>query len=419
MNETPLRFAVFAEDTALAVLLPDAFRDAGVGADLALRIDATLEDAIEHVGRLRWAGAQILVAQVGDDLGSTVDSLRRVADEAPGTTLMLAGPSLPADALLKVMRAGAVEYLPDPVTPEDLAEAVKRVVSRRSVLTGQVHREGRTMAVFGAKGGSGVTTTAVNLALEIAALTGESTLLVDLDLLDGGAEMLLDLRPRYTIADVIGGFHRLDEGLLKSFVLTHPSGLDVLAAPRTAMEGEKVSPDQAVRLVRVLKAHYARVVMDVGNLLTSVALSVLSEADDLVMVLTPHIECLRNAKRVAAALSQKDARLQKDTYLAVNRFVPDPPIAISEIERALGSSVRSLLPLDDAMMRRSACGGHPSALGAPSKFGKQMRAMAQAAAHLEPSPNGAGFVRSVLKSFLHRNGKRSPAARHQRTPAGR
>ncbi len=423
MNDAPLRFAVLAEDLALARLLQEAFDETEVKAELALTIEATFEAGADQLASLRWAGAQIILGQVGGDPPAVVDALRRVATEAPGTIVMLAGPNLPSDALLKVMRAGAVEYLPGPVTPSDVSDAVRRVLRRRAAWEGEGHRQGHTYAIFGAKGGSGVTTSAVNLALELRRLTGEPTLLLDLDLLDGGAEVQLDLQARYTLVDLIGSFHRLDEGLLHSFVLTHSSGLDVVAAPRTALEGEKLTPEEVAQLVRVLRVHYTRVVMDVGNVLTSVALSALSEADQLALVVTPHLECLRNAKRVTAALAQRASRPKQDTHVVLNRHVPDPPIAIDEIERALGSPVRTILPLDDAMMRRSACGGRPAVLAGSSKYGKHIRTLAFAVGQLEEPTDGAGFVRSWLGGLLHRNGngngKSAPAVRRVRTLAGR
>ena len=371
------------------------------------------------MAKLRWADIQVVVAEVGGDLSAAVEGLSRVAAEAPGASVMLIGPALPADALLKLIRAGAVEYLPHPVDAGDLGEALRRVLSRRGAMEGVVRRPGRTLCVLGAKGGSGVSTTAVNLALEIRALTDEPTLLVDLDLLDGGLELQLDLQPRYTLLDVVGSFHRLDEGLLKSLVLTHPSGLDVLAGPRTALEGEQLSPDQAAQLLRTLRGHYARVIVDMGNALTSVALGALSEADELMMVLVPHLECLRNAKRTYATLHKVTPQLEKDLRVVVNRFTPDPPIAIPEVERTLDAKVQTVLPLDEAMARRTASGGRPAALAGQSKYGKQMRTLAAATAHVEPSSEGRGLMWTLFGRFLHRNGSKAPASKRARTPAGR
>lgn len=424
MTESPLRIAVIAEDMALAHLLKDAFAEAGIEADLTLTAESTMQDGVEHLSKLRWAGAELLLGQVGDDVTATVDMLRRVAMEAPGTTVMLAGPVLPSDALLKVIRAGAVEYLPSPVSAGDIADAVHRVMSRRAGHNVEADSRGRTFGVFGAKGGSGVTTTAVNLALELRDLTGESTLLVDLDLMDGGAEVHLDLQPRYTLTDLISSFHRLDEGLLHSFVLTHASGLDVLAAPRTALEAEKLTPDEVGQLVRVLRTHYKRVVLDMGNILTSVALSALAETDDLALLVAPQLECLRNAKRVVSVLAQRAIRPQGNTHVVLNRYSSDPPIALEEIERALGSKVGTTLPVDEAMMRRSACGGQPAALAGPSKYGKQIRTLATTLGELKEPVDSTGLVQSLLGGLFSRNGhngngkKPTTATRRRtRTPA--
>lgn len=417
MTDTPLRFAVLAEDATLPRLLEEAFEESGLAADVVLRIDTTLDEGVEHAAKLRWADIQILVAEVGRDLGAAVEGLARVATEAPGASVILTGPGLPSDALLKLIRAGAMEYLPNPVDAGDLAAALRRVVSKRGAMEGVVRHPGRIFCILGAKGGSGVSTTAVNLALEVRALSGEPTLLVDFDLLEGGLELLLDLQPRYTIVDVVGSFHRLDEGLLKSFIMTHSSGLDVLAAPRTALEGEQVSPEQAAQLLRVLRGHYARVIVDMGNVLTSVALGAMTEADELMMVLVPHLEALRNAKRSMATVRKVAPQLTKDLHVVVNRFTPDPPIAIPEVERTLDAEVQSILLLDEAMARRTASGGRPAALSAPSKYGKQLRALAVAATGVQSSSRQRGLLSSLFGRFLHRNGSKAPASQRARTSA--
>src|SRR5207302_1352060 len=98
-------------------------------------------------------------------------------------------------------------------------------------------------------GGCGSTTVACNLAAALAK-GGSKTVLLDMDLVRGGVASYFDIRPRYTIADVIDSGEKLDKQLLDNALAVHAgSGLAVLARPELPEDTQRVKPQGLSRLL--------------------------------------------------------------------------------------------------------------------------------------------------------------------------
>ena len=103
------------------------------------------------------------------------------------------------------MRAGVREYIERPTTTTDLLEAFVRLTATRRK-PGRESSRGKVFTIVNAKGGSGATTVAVNLALALQSIH-HSTALVDLAPL-GHCALHLNLKPTFTVSDAIANLHR-------------------------------------------------------------------------------------------------------------------------------------------------------------------------------------------------------------------
>ena len=92
-------------------------------------------------------------------------------------------------------------------------------------------RAGEMIAVLGPKGGTGKTLTACNLAGGLAA-SGQSVIIVDLDLQFGDVGLALGLKPEQTIHDLATSGGTLDAEKVEDFLMQHESGIRALLAPR-------------------------------------------------------------------------------------------------------------------------------------------------------------------------------------------
>jgi pilus assembly protein CpaE len=316
----------------------------------------------------------------------------------PDAALIVAGPALSAEGLLAVMRAGAAEYLPRPLSREETLEAFLRIRRRtRSAAPEASTAMGRVATVFSAKGGTGVTTLATNLAISLRRLTNKDTLLLDLTPALGTAAVAMGVQPRYTYLDVIQNFHRIDEELFKSFLEPHESGVYVLASPMVTVDREPTSPDEVQNLIRLCKQHFDYVVVDGGNALSEDLLPLLQESDDRLLVVTPDLPTLRNLRRALDLFGKKDGKAPP--RLILNMYKEGLGLSARDVEDGLGHRLDVILEKDDARVVQSINVGRPEVLAGNSRFAKGVMGLGSDLAGPDKvSPEPRGFFSRVFRS---------------------
>lgn len=329
------------------------------------------------------------------DLGKDPPGLEGVATlshEAPDLALIVAGPELAAEGLLSVMRAGAAEYLPRPFSEKDVDEAFLRT-KRRAKLDEEEPTSvpGKVTTVFSAKGGTGVTIVATNLAVALRRLTHREVLLIDLAPSMGTAALAMGIDPRYTHLDLIQNYHRLDEGLFRSFLEVHESGVHLLASPSRPGEAAAPTGDELQGLLRLGREYFDFVVVDGGNLISEELVAVLRESDDRLVVVTPEVPTLRNLKRALDLIRHLDGHAS--FRLVLNQYREGVGLTPRDVEEGLGQPVSGTLEKDDLGILESVNVGRPEALSGRSRLGKAFMALARDLA-------GPDFEFTASKSIL-------------------
>jgi pilus assembly protein CpaE len=324
--------------------------------------------ALDRVSAGRVLKAQPKVAFL--DLGtgpSGVEGIRVLSQEAPDLALIVAGPVLSADALLAVIRAGATEYLPRPFSREDVQEAFLRVRRRAMVGSPELPASpARVSTVFSAKGGTGVTTIATNLAIALRRLTQKDVLLVDLAPSMGTAAVAMGMEPRYTYLDLIQNFHRMDEELLRSFLETHDSGVHLLASPVSPGNELAPSSDEIRGLIQLCQQHFDYVVIDGGSTFSSQLMTILHESEDRLLVATPELPTLRNLKRALDLFVRTNGRVAP--RLILNQYKEGVGLSVRDVEEGLGHQVAAVLEKNDPGILNSVNVGRPEVLAGKSTF---------------------------------------------------
>jgi len=339
------------------------------------------------------------------DLGESLTGLRVVEllnQDAPDMILVAAGPSLPADSLLKVMRAGAAEYLPRPLSAEDIEQAFQRVRRRVSGVRGDEGQvRGEITTLFSPKGGVGVTTLAVNLAINLHDLTGESTILLDLSTSLGTAALTMGLQPRYSYLDVIKNFHRLDEELFRSFLDIHETGVRVLASPPRAENPGGPTMDEAQGLLRLCRKHFAFVVVDGGHTLTDAADVALMEADHKLWVSTPELPTLRNLKRTLELVATHGATNGKSPHrVLLNQYADGLGMSVDEVKKGLGLSVDLVIDRAVPLVPESINLGQPAVTLRRSAFKKSIDDLTvRVAGRSRVALRRGGFMQALMRPF--------------------
>ena len=269
----------------------------------------------------------------------------------PSMGVAIVVPALEPEIMLQAMRAGVTECVAEPLTQGALESAIARVMVQRTAPV-----EGRVFAVIGAKGGVGATTIAVNFAESIARAAGE-TLLVDLNVATGDANVFLGVDPRFTVVDALENTARLDENFFRSLVVHTPSGLDLLASSVRVLVGQ-VDPQRVRTLIDFAVRYYRAIVLDVPRSDPS-ALDALEAASSIFVVVNHELPTLSSAYRLVSRLRQKYG--SDRISLLVNRSDKHSDISLSDIEKAVNAKVKHVFPSEYKPALAAANHGQPLA----------------------------------------------------------
>jgi pilus assembly protein CpaE len=193
---------------------------------------------------------------------------------------------------------------------------------------------GKLLAFYGAKGGVGTTTLAINAAIALHEEQKRKVALVDGVLQFGDHRVFLDLgNDRKSISDVVNA-PTIDVDLLKGIMVKHDSGVDLLLAPPSPEEGDMVQESHMGSALAQLRTMYDYVVVDVEKRLGDVTLSVLDHADMIFVVMTADLSCLKNVRLVLEALGRVGYEPSK-VKLLLNRSNAFTGISVQAAEGAL------------------------------------------------------------------------------------
>ncbi|MEO8208210.1 MAG: response regulator [Chloroflexota bacterium] len=235
------------------------------------------------------------------------------------------------------LRAGADDYLVKPFHQAELLARMKGLLARFSVqehVGGSKAPLGRLVAFYGAKGGVGTTTIAINTAIALHTEAQQRVALVDAVLQFGDHRVFLDLgNDRKSISDLVSSA-TIDADLLKSVLVHHDSGIDLLLAPPNPEEGDRVSEAQMVQILDALRTMYDYVIVDVENRLEDRTLSVLDHADQIFLVMTADLSCLKNVRLTLETLGRIGYEDRK-VKLLLNRSNAFTGISIQAAEGVL------------------------------------------------------------------------------------
>ncbi|HEX5590017.1 MAG TPA: response regulator [Candidatus Limnocylindrales bacterium] len=235
------------------------------------------------------------------------------------------------------LRAGADDYLVKPFHQAELLARMKSLLARFSPREGAGGGKpplGQLLAFYGAKGGVGTTTLAINAAIALHQEHARRVVLVDGVLQFGDHRVFLDLgNDRKSFSDVVSA-PSIDADLMKSVVVRHDSGIDLLLAPPTPEDGDLVHEVHMGQSLALLRTMYDYVVVDVEKRLGDLTLSVLDHADMIFVVMTADLSCLKNVRLVLEALGRVGYESSK-VKLLLNRSNAFTGISVQAAEGAL------------------------------------------------------------------------------------
>ncbi len=305
----------------------------------------------------------VLVA--GPSLGtrSGLQRLRLIREELPSMSVVLAFSRRPDASLRDIVRTGAVDLLQLPVDDKELTEAVDRAIelaaqpaalavpeapAAMSATAGgsAVKQLGRVYTISSATGGCGKTFYATNLAYFLVRYTGKRVVILDLDLQFGEVVTALRLRPKYTIFDALQREDTDEDDLrahIEEYMVTHETGVHVLAAPREPSEADRITPPDVTRIIEAARKQYDYVIVDTPPQLNESVLAAFDLSDGLYVMATLDLPSVRNMSVFLGTLERLKIS-SENVRLILNKAESDVGIDIDQVTKLFPQGFESVLP---------------------------------------------------------------------------
>jgi pilus assembly protein CpaE len=335
---------------------------------------------------LDLASNETQALEVLADLHNLVSSLPIVA-LLPGNN---------SDLMLRCLRQGASDFLIQPFTTDQIDACIEKIARILPAPPSKAHF-GKTIAIMPAKGASGSTTIASNLAFQAKRLGAKSILLGDMDPLAGTVSFVLKLKSSYSFMDVLQRQGSLDSDLWKQMVVT-TQGIDVLLSPESIvdpiMELQTAGP-----ILDYAQNAYEAIVLDCSSTFGNWNLSIARAADEIVLVSTTDLPSLQSAQRAMAYLEHHRVDASK-VKLVVNRYTKDIGLHVDNVAKAFQTEVFQTIPNDADIVQKSLMEGRP--IQANSQVGRNLAALAERlmtfkAADSKKAAPKAGLFSSIFR----------------------
>jgi len=315
-----------------------------------------------------------LISDRNAALGVIPDLLRL----KPGLPIVAVMSANDPDLILQCLRRGATEFLLQPFT-EDQVEASLQKLAKQQPASQAASNRGKVVCVMPAKGGSGATTIACNLAYRWKRQEPQKQiLLADLDPLAGTMSFVLKVKSNYSFVDVLQRSSEIDADLWKS-VTTNRTGVDVLISPEAMIAGISELTD-ASALLEYARAVYDVVIIDSGSVYGDWNLSQAQVCDELLLIATNELTSLQAVQRSLTYLDTNNIGRWKIRVI-VNRYDKHVGLSRESIATALRTDIYHVIPNDYDAIQRALIDGKPVAPG--TSLGKSISGLAEQLAGTE------------------------------------
>ena len=270
-----------------------------------------------------------------------VEHLRDSCDKS--INLIAASSDSKVETVIAAMRSGCSEFLLKPFDSDQVSNALAQITARRHVKSENA-RVGRVVTLIGAKGGTGVTSLTLQLALNLVRRHKQKCVLVDQHPALGDMSLYLGLtRHQYSFYELVHNTDRLDEELLQGFVLTHESGLHVLDSPDVIDHLPHSTPEALEHTLSFLAVNYQYVLIDCPPGMTADSGAAIRQSDRVVIVVTPELPAIKNAVRTLEYLVSMHYP-ENSIDIVLNRHAKNNLLTEEEIEAALRRPIAAKIP---------------------------------------------------------------------------
>lgn len=273
----------------------------------------------------------------------------RAAESGRRVPIIMLTAEADVEQRVRGLRAGADDDIVKPFHPLELLARIKALLSRsgggaKPKAGGEQPTLGRLCSFYGAKGGVGTTTMAINTAIALATRVRRRVALFDANLQFGDERVFLDLG--LDSSSIVNAITEpdLDAELLKRLMVSHRSGIELMLAPPNpeqadiVVERQRTHPGSLTNVLSLLRNAYDYTIVDTGRSIDDFTLQLFDESDVIFVVMTADLSCLKNVRLVLETMDSLGFPRDK-VQLVLNRSNAYTGINVDNAESALGRKI--------------------------------------------------------------------------------
>lgn len=375
------------DQTSVLRMLGMMFEQAGYKVDVAEDADKGLQKVAER--RPDLLVLDVMMPGVG---GIEMCRRLRAKPETAHIPIIILSAKGQVEDKLVGFEAGADDYVTKPVARKELLARANALLQRARYAQQQTPPRARTVAFVGAKGGVGVTSTALNVAALLAEADNKVTV-VELRTSPGTAVYQLHLGAERHLGQLLMQANEKEEwaNTVRRYLLQHQSGVALLSGPLDAADHTLI-PEMATTLVKQLRAGADYLFLDLPPLAGGMAQRVLEQVDQILLLTEPEPLSVAAGKR-ALSLLQEWALLDRTNTVLLTRaasamqwrrdvvqerLAPAPAAGMSAAPMPMSDHIVSVIPPAPEAFQQASRVGKPMALVKPDILAaKALRELAQ------------------------------------------
>lgn len=261
-----------------------------------------------------------------------------ITDYRDKLVVLAVGSTTDTELLRRLMRAGVRDVMPSPLVRQEVVTICTDLLADKRERVADQQGGFHAVCVFmDAKGGSGATTIAVNVAAMLASERKVKACLLDFDLGFGACAHMLDIKPTSFITDAIQQSDRIDAVFLKALMTEHSSGLHVLASPASpAALKERLGADVVRKIIDFAVESYDVVVIDMPRDASDWAMEAVRASTTTLVVMQNTLAVIRDVKLLLDYMPHAGVDLRKVELVNNRAMAKSQSVSIEQLKQTLG-----------------------------------------------------------------------------------
>ncbi|MCB0153371.1 MAG: response regulator [Anaerolineae bacterium] len=243
------------------------------------------------------------------------------------------------------LSSGATDYLSKTTSPNDLLKRISELLPGHTATV-----EHTAVGLFSLRGGTGLSSLAVNLAVSFALSKKKPTALIDMAKLGGHTALMLGMRPTSSVSQVLSTVRELTPEAIKPHFIQHNSGVHLLGSALGYDHELSLTDSKLEPFMTAIKATFPYTVLDIPHSLESGFAPTMQLLSKILIVITPDMPSLQST----AITLQGLARLgipEKKIELIVNHTISTNALPLETIQKVVKRPILTTLPFEPEMIK--------------------------------------------------------------------